>query len=167
MSHYSTRFRTRLQTADVALQQIFSEVDPRYPHTILEGKRTPLQQQANVDKGVSKTMESMHLEDPSEAIDAAPDPLKWPNVKQLVREIADLLSTHVPREQRGKLNALISRHVKDVGRWYHFGGYVQGTADQMYRHGEVERKVRWGGDWDSDRVFSDQNFDDLAHFELS
>lgn len=167
MSHYSTRSRTRLQTADVALQQIFSEVDPRYPNTILEGKRTPLQQQVNVDKGVSKTLESLHLEEPSEAVDAAPDPLKWPNVKQLVSEIADLLSTQVPREHRGKLNALISLHVKDVARWYHFGGYVQGTADQMYRTGEVSRKVRWGGDWDGDRVFSDQNFDDLPHFELS
>jgi hypothetical protein len=26
--------------------------------------------------------------------------------------------------------------------------------------------LRWGGDWDSDKDFSDQNFDDLVHWEL-
>ena len=27
-------------------------------------------------------------------------------------------------------------------------------------------KVRWGGDWDGDFEFKDQNFHDLPHFEL-
>ena len=26
--------------------------------------------------------------------------------------------------------------------------------------------IRWGGDWDSDRDFNDNRFDDLGHFEL-
>lgn len=45
-------------------------------------------------------------------------------------------------------------------RWYHFGGYVKATAERM------GIKVRWGGDWDGDFDFKDQNFHDLPHFEL-
>jgi peptidoglycan L-alanyl-D-glutamate endopeptidase CwlK len=49
---------------------------------------------------------------------------------------------------------------KDYPRFYAFAGFVIGTAVAM------GLKVRWGGDWDSDRDFSDQNFNDLVHFEL-
>ena len=27
-------------------------------------------------------------------------------------------------------------------------------------------KLRWGGDWNDNKDFSDQTFDDLVHFEL-
>lgn len=48
----------------------------------------------------------------------------------------------------------------NTNRFYHFAGCVQGIATQM------GIKIRWGGDWDSDKDFSDQNFNDLPHFEL-
>jgi peptidoglycan L-alanyl-D-glutamate endopeptidase CwlK len=48
----------------------------------------------------------------------------------------------------------------DYPRFYAFAGFVIGTAVQM------GISVRWGGDWDSDRDFSDQTFNDLVHFEL-
>lgn len=48
----------------------------------------------------------------------------------------------------------------DIERFYAFGGFVVGTAVSM------GIKVRWGGDWDSDREFHDQTFNDLVHFEI-
>ena len=48
----------------------------------------------------------------------------------------------------------------NIKQFYHFAGYVQGVADQL----GIE--LRWGGDWDMDRDFTDQNFHDLPHFEL-
>jgi len=48
----------------------------------------------------------------------------------------------------------------NTNRFYHFAGYVLATADQM------GIKIRFGGDWDSDKDFSDQTFNDLPHFEL-
>lgn len=48
----------------------------------------------------------------------------------------------------------------DFNRWYHFGGYVMRTASCM------GVSLRWGGDWDGDLNFKDQNFNDLPHFEL-
>jgi len=49
----------------------------------------------------------------------------------------------------------------DTERFYMFGGYVLGCADQM------GIGIRWGGDWDGDTQVQDQNFMDLVHFELT
>ena len=49
---------------------------------------------------------------------------------------------------------------KELSRFYFFGGYVKKTAELL------RIKIRWGGDWDSDTIFSDQSFYDLPHFEL-
>lgn len=48
----------------------------------------------------------------------------------------------------------------DTQRFYYFGGYVLGVADQLGVN------LRWGGDWDGDDDLNDQHFMDLVHFEL-
>jgi peptidoglycan L-alanyl-D-glutamate endopeptidase CwlK len=45
-------------------------------------------------------------------------------------------------------------------RYILFAGYVKGIASQM------NIKIRWGGDWDSDNIMKDQTFNDLPHFQL-
>lgn len=32
--------------------------------------------------------------------------------------------------------------------------------------GKISHKLRWGGDWDMDKDLDDQQWDDLAHYEL-
>lgn len=54
----------------------------------------------------------------------------------------------------------------DTKRFYHFAGYVLGVANILLEEGEITHRLRWGGDWDSDNVLGDQNFNDLPHFEL-
>lgn len=49
---------------------------------------------------------------------------------------------------------------KNLARFYFLAGFVQGVAAEM------RIKIRWGGDWNSNHDFTDQNFDDLPHFEL-
>lgn len=49
----------------------------------------------------------------------------------------------------------------DTNRMYHFAGYVRRTAE------ELGIPLRWGGDWDGDTEVDDQDFNDLAHFELA
>jgi len=44
--------------------------------------------------------------------------------------------------------------------FYYFAGYVMATANEM------GIKLRWGGDWDSDKDLNEKQFDDLYHFEL-
>jgi peptidoglycan L-alanyl-D-glutamate endopeptidase CwlK len=54
----------------------------------------------------------------------------------------------------------------DRERFHLFAGYVLATAEQLYQIGAIKRRVRWGGDWDSDTQVNDNRFDDLVHFEL-
>jgi peptidoglycan L-alanyl-D-glutamate endopeptidase CwlK len=48
----------------------------------------------------------------------------------------------------------------DIKRFYHFAGFVMGLAKVMGIH------IRWGGDFNSDLNFKNDNFIDLPHFEL-
>lgn len=48
----------------------------------------------------------------------------------------------------------------DRERMTYFAGFVLGIAEQERVH------LRWGGDWNGDWQVKDNNFDDLAHFEL-
>ena len=54
----------------------------------------------------------------------------------------------------------------DIKRQYLFAGYVLGVAERLLAEGLISHKLRWGGDWDMDTVVTDQQFNDLGHFEL-
>jgi hypothetical protein len=63
-------------------------------------------------------------------------------------------------EQGAEVMALVEGYVREVARWYYFGGFVLGYAE------ELNVEIRWGGDWDGDRKLEDQTFHDLPHFEI-
>lgn len=48
----------------------------------------------------------------------------------------------------------------DKIRFYYLGGLIMAIA---YIKGY---KLRWGADWDMDTDFSDNNFNDIGHFEI-
>ena len=50
---------------------------PEMDMTVLEGARSKAQQLENIRKGVSKTLNSRHLDRPSRAVDVAPYPVDW------------------------------------------------------------------------------------------
>lgn len=50
---------------------------------------------------------------------------------------------------------------QDTKRFYYFAGFVIGIAKSM------DINLRFGGDWDSDTQVSDNNFNDLVHFEIA
>lgn len=63
--------------------------------TVIETVRTIEQQKINVAKGVSKTMKSRHIPSTNksglcEAVDIAPYPIDWKNIKRFI-----LLSDHI------------------------------------------------------------------------
>ena len=49
----------------------------------------------------------------------------------------------------------------DRDRFHLFAGFVLGIAKGM------GVTLRWGGDWDQDTQTNDNDFDDLAHFEIA
>lgn len=138
MPSFSKASLEKLDTCDPRLQMIFKEIIRYVDCTILCGHRGQKEQDEAFAKGLSKLKwpNGEHNKVPSRAVDVAPYPVKW--------------GEQGTAEQRKK----------DIARFYFFAGYVKSVADSM------NIKLRWGGDWDSDLDFNDQNFDDLPHFEL-
>lgn len=137
MPKFSAVSRAKLETCDSRLVQLFESIVANYDCTVEGGARTLEEQRANVAKGVSKTLDSKHVVTPehplSRAIDVAPYPVRWPAIGT-------------------------SSYVHDVGRFYHFAGYVKAMADTL------NILIVWGGAWSGD-IMSNK-FDDLDHFEL-
>ena len=47
------------------------------------------------------------------------------------------------------------------------GGVIMGTAKALLDAGHIGHRLRWGGNWDMDgEILTDQQFDDMPHFEL-
>lgn len=139
MPKFSQQSKYQLSTCDIRLQDIFNEVILKYDCKILEGHRTKELQNKYYSEGKSKVQwpNGEHNKLPSKAVDVVPYPVDW-----------------------GDNAKTTSSKWKTLARFYHFAGYVLRVAD------EKNIKLRWGGDWDSDKIFTDQSFDDLPHFEL-
>ena len=138
MPSFGNASLARLETCTSDLQLLFLEVVKKYDCSVLAGHRNKETQTAAYAANRSKVQwpNSKHNSFPSKAIDIVPYPIDW-----------------------GETGTAKDRQ-KAIARFYHFAGYVLATADKM------GIDVRWGGDWDSDLDFSDQNFDDLPHWEI-
>lgn len=121
------------------LQVLFYEVIRTYDCKVLAGFRSEAEQHAAYVKLNSRVdwPNSKHNQNPSMAADVAPYPIDFNN-----------------------------KDVKNLVRYYHFAGFVLGTAERLKAEGKMTYSVRYGGDWDRDHDFKDQSFDDLVHYEL-
>ena len=132
--------KERLDTTHRDLQLVCNEVIKHIDFSILEGTRTLEQQQQYFKEGKSKldgiAQKSKHQSLPSLAVDVAPYPIDFKN------------------EDKAK------------ARFYLLAGYFFMASEKLFEEGKINHKLRWGGDWDSDKEFKDQSFDDLPHFEL-
>ena len=156
MAKFGSTSKSRLRTCHPNIQKIMNKVIEHYDCSILEGARSIERQRELFDSHRSKTMNSKHIpvDGFSHAIDVVPYPIAWGEKER--KRIFDAFK----RRDTEVLNAALNEYRYVLTRFYHFAGYVQGVADEM------DIPIRWGGDWDSDRVFSDQTFNDLPHFEL-
>jgi peptidoglycan LD-endopeptidase CwlK len=119
---------------------------------IIDGVRTRTEQIKNIEKGVSKTMNSKHLPQ-EDGLSHATDSIPWPI------ENGDM-ALFWTRVEKG-LNALKKADpTMQAARFYHYQGFVAGMAAAM----GIE--LRQGCDWDGDGEVGDHSFIDLPHNEL-
>lgn len=144
--HFGNTSRTRLATCHRDIITICNEVIRVYDFSVLEGLRPLYKQQEYFQTGRSKldgvTRKSKHQDDgtgKSRAVDIVP-------------------------YKRGH-NAFSGR-AKDNRRFYFLAGLIKMATAKLIAEGKITHDIRFGGDWDSDDIYSDQNFDDLPHFEL-
>jgi hypothetical protein len=138
MPAFSTASLAKLETCDPRLVALFQEVVKTYDCQVEQGARTVQEEQADIDRGVSRLTDpwqSKHVVDPtdptkrqvSDAADVAPYPVDW----------------------------------RLSWRFCHFAGYVLATAERM------GISIRWGGAWNGPyQVNPLGHFNDLGHFEL-
>lgn len=137
---FGNKSKKQLDTCHKDLQTICNEVIKSFDFSILEGTRTLQQQQIYFKDNKSKldgiNKKSKHQSLPSMAVDVAPYPINF--------------------ENKDKVRA----------RFYLLAGYMLQASEQLYNDNKISHKLIWGGDWDNDKDFEDQTFDDLPHFEL-
>lgn len=149
MPNYSKSSQKQKATCTPGIIGVFNSVIRWYDNRFIQGKRTKKEQAENLAAGKTTTMNSKHLFDPSRAADVTPYPVPkdWGSLEEALRGFA-------PHDRRRVINIF-----KERAKFYHFAGYVQGQAQLM------GNPLTWGGDWDGDKDFADQTFDDLVHFE--
>jgi peptidoglycan L-alanyl-D-glutamate endopeptidase CwlK len=137
---FGNRSTIQLNTCHIDLQKICNEVIKYTDFSVIEGERTLEQQQIYFKDKKSKldgiNQKSKHQSKPSMAVDIAPHPIDFKN------------------EYKAKV------------RFFYLAGCMFMASEYLYNNKEITHKLRWGGDWDSDKDFQDQSFDDLPHFEL-
>ena len=146
MYRFGNRSRARLDTCHPDMIKIMEEVIKIYDISVLEGLRTAEKQLEYFETGRSKL----------------------DGVKKLSKhqDHGDGLSYAVDIMPYKKGSNAFSGAQKDLRRFYYLAGLVKMAARQLLEEGKISHTVRWGGDWDSDDIYTDQNFDDLPHFEL-
>lgn len=158
MFQHGERSKGFLSTCTEGIQLVFEQIIKKVDNSILDGARTPKQQEEKVASGASKTLNSKHIprkpdgsydtKGKSKAVDAAPYPIRWPDEAVIKRVLA-----HINEDKE------LKEYIKELARFYAFAGYVIATGDAM------GIPLRGGHDWDGDWDFTDQTFDDLVHFE--
>lgn len=148
MPQYSQASKDRLATVDYRLQLIFYKIIPYYDVTIIEGRRDEQRQNELYREGATKVQypDSNHNPDPASNIPQSQQLVKAVDVAPYPVNFAEDLEGEAKR--------------KEIARFYYLAGIVEAVAN------DIGVSVRWGGDWDSDHDYRDQDFDDLVHYEI-
>jgi len=149
MYNFGKRSRSRLETCHPDLIKVMEEAIKVFDFSVLEGLRTLEKQQEYYETGRSQ-LDGIHKKSKHQGIEF--------NGK-LVSMAIDIMP------YKKGTNAFSGKQ-KDKDRFYYLAGVVKASASKLLEEGKISYKVRWGGDWDSDDIFADQNFDDLPHFEI-
>lgn len=138
MRSWSDASRKRLDTCHMDLQILATEVLAIHDCTVIFGHRTEIEQQKLFNEGKTKK--------------------QWPHSKH--NQLPSLAIDLVP-------------YVPGVNAWdmeysLYFAGLVLGTADMLNKMGTITNRVRWGGNWSTqrDRNWKLNTFYDGLHFEL-
>ena len=148
--YYGTKSRSRLRTCHKDIQTIFNEAIIYYDISILEGVRSDKRQLKLYKEGKSK-------------LDGFNKKSKHQPVED---ENGKMVSFAVDVMPYKKGTNPFSGDERDNRRFYYLAGIIKIVSEMLYEWGEITHKIRWGGDWDSDDVYTDQTFNDLSHFEL-
>ena len=150
MYKFSKKSKKEYNTLHSDLQKILNEVIKIYDFSILEGIRSTSRQQ------------QMYKEDKSKLNGIS----KKSKHQGELDKYGFMVSYAVDILPYKKGTNAFSGKTKDNYRFYYLAGLMKMCAFKLYSEGKIQHKLKWGGDWDSDDIYTDQTFNDLVHFEL-
>lgn len=140
MPNFSDASKKQLDTCILPLQKLAYAAIRYVNFTVLEGHRGEEAQNKDFREGKSKLQwpNGNHNKFPSYAFDVAPYPIDW------------------------------GSDIHKKARFYYLAGVMFQEFNRLQEDGLISGglALRWGGDWDGDKDFSDQTFDDLGHYEI-
>ena len=139
----------QLKTLHPDLQLILLNVIEYYDFSILEGIRSEERQQELFEQNRSK-------------LDGVSKKSKHQGIL-LNNELVSMAVDIMPYKKG--YNAF-SGTEKDTRRFYFLMGMIRMESKRLLESGKISHDVRFGIDWDSDDIYSDQSFDDAPHLEL-
>lgn len=137
MNAYSKNSDNRLNTCHPDLIIICRTLLKSFDHSVFQGHRGISQQNRFYDSGKSK--------------------VRYPNSKHNKIPAMAVDIAPYPREKNA---------TNETNKYYLMAGHFLQIANDLYEKGTIDHKIRWGGDWNMNNSLSDNNFDDLGHFEL-
>lgn len=146
MYHYGKRSEKNLETCHPDIQLILREAIKIIDISVIEGHRTLERQQFLYNSVPQRTTldgivkKSNHQSSPSMAVDIVP--------------------------YKKGYNPFFPASAKNAARFYFMMGIIRAIAVRLLSLGFITHKIRFGLDWNSNDVFSDQKFHDLPHMEL-
>ena len=140
----------KLKTCHKDIQKILLEAIKIIDITVLEGIRSTERQQQLFEEGRSK-IDGINIKSKHQG---------------KLDEDGNLVSYAIDIYPYIKGEDPFDNNPKNLARYYYMMGIIDSIAHKLYEKGEISHLVRFGLDWDGDHLFTDQNFDDLPHFEL-
>lgn len=143
MYKFSSKSVAKLHQCHPDLQILFSHVIKYFDCTVVHGHRTPDEQYKLYEKGRTKPGNIVTYKN------GTTNPSRHNFIPSTAVDVVPY-----PIDW------------KDTDRMRYFGGLVLGVAMMLKAYDAIENDIVWGGDWDSDRILTDQSFIDLPHFQI-
>jgi len=149
MSKFSKKSFSNLSTCHPDIQTVMEQVIEFFDFTVVYGHRSPEVQKLLFDQGRDKNGKIIDKKKVVTNCDGYKKPSKH---NALPSEGIDIIKYPMDWE--------------DVESAIYLAGFVIGISELLFAIGRISHKLKWGGDWDSDRDMTDQNFMDYFHFEV-
>lgn len=156
MSEYGTESKTNLETVHPIIRLVCNRAITLIDHKVICGWRGEAAQHEAFVSGNSK--------------------VDWPNSNHNRQVYSEVFKKWIPESFAVDLapwpidywNAGSTETQKREGtlRFYYLAGIMIGIADELNLPGSFGMRLRWGGDWNRNGIFTDESFRDIGHFEI-
>lgn len=137
MNKYSQQSALNLQQCPIVFQLICHELLEQFDHSVLCSFRGKIEQNELFRAGKSK--------------------VKYPNSKH--NSIPPMAVDLAPYPRERNIHSDREKYCEMAGRFL-------AIAHRLLKNGIIDHKVRWGRNWDGDKEYDDQDFNDYGHFEI-